>query len=194
MTATTETSLHVGVQMPSDWIPGAWTIDPAHTTVSFSVRHLMSRVHGTFSEVSGQISTSNEPSFSTANAVIAVSSVNTGNEMRDNHLRSADFFDAERFPSMTFASIALRRVAESWVLAGDLTIRGITRPVDLEVEFLGTDPAGLQGEPRIGFSARGTIHRRDYGITFGLAADGARIIVGDQVDIMLDVQAYQQGI
>jgi polyisoprenoid-binding protein YceI len=150
----------------------------------------MSRVRGTFSEVSGQIVTSPDPSGSTVAALIAVSSVSTGNQMRDDHLRSADFFDAERYPSMTFASRALRPGAGPWVLSGELTIRDVTRPVDLEVEFLGADPTGLQGEPRIGFSARGTISRRDFGITFGLAADGTKIVVADKVDITLDVQAF----
>jgi polyisoprenoid-binding protein YceI len=114
---------------------------PAHTTVSFVVRHLMSRVRGTFNEVSGHIVTNPDRSGSSAAAVIAVSSVSTGNEMRDNHLRSADFFDAERYPAMTFESRALRPAADSWVLSGELTIRDVTRPVDLEVEFLGTDRA-----------------------------------------------------
>ncbi|MEP7026836.1 MAG: YceI family protein, partial [Actinomycetota bacterium] len=154
-------------------------------------RHLMSRVRGTFSEVSGQIVTSPDPSESTAAVLISVSSVSTGNQMRDDHLRSADFFDAEHYPSMKFASKVLHPVAGSWVLSGELTIRDVTRPVDLEVEFLGADPTGLQGEPRIGFSAQGAISRRDFGITFGLAADGTKIVVADKVGIVLDVEAFQ---
>jgi polyisoprenoid-binding protein YceI len=150
-----------GAVAPEGWAAGTWTIDPAHSSVNFVVRHLMSRVRGTFSDVSGQISTTAEVSGSAAAAVIAVPSVSTGNEMRDNHLRSADFFDAGRYPQMRFASTALRRAGTGpdagWVLSGELTIRAVTRPVDLEVEFLGTDPDGLQGEPRIGFSARTTI-------------------------------------
>jgi polyisoprenoid-binding protein YceI len=122
--------------------------------------------------------------------VIAAASVSTGNQMRDDHLRSADFFDAERYPQVRFASQALRPVAGSWVLSGELTIRDATRPVDLEVEFLGSDPTGLQGEPRIGFSARATISRRDFGLTFGLVADGTKIVAGDKIDITLDVQAF----
>jgi polyisoprenoid-binding protein YceI len=181
-----------GTPVPEGWVTGAWTIDPAHTTVSFAVRHLMSRVRGTFSEVSGQITTSPDLSGSATAATIAVSSVSTGNDMRDNHLRSADFFEAVRYPVMTFASTGLRPADGSWLLSGELTIRDVTRPVDLDVEFLGTDPTGLQGETRIGFSARGTISRRDFGITFGLAADGTKIVVADEVDIVLDVQAFLQ--
>ena len=180
----------VGSDVPAGWVAGKWTIDPAHTTVRFAVRHLMSKVHGTFSEVSGQILTGPDPSGSTATAVIAVSSVSTGNQMRDDHLRSADFFDAERYPAMTFASTKLRLADGGWVMSGELTIRDVTRPVDLDVEFLGTDPTGLQGEARIGFSARAAISRRDFGITFGLAADGTKIVVADKVDIVLDVEAF----
>ena len=189
MTAGTDL-VTTGPSAPDGWIAGTWTIDPAHTTVSFVVRHLMSRVRGTFSEVSGQIITRPDPSGSTTAATIAVSSVRTGNEMRDNHLRSADFFEAERYPVISFASTGLRPADGSWLMSGELTIRDVTRPVDLEVEFLGTDPTGLQGEARIGFSARGTISRRDFGVTFGLAADGTKIVLADKVDIILDVQAF----
>lgn len=179
------------VRVPEGWVAGTWTIDPAHTTVAFAIRHLMSRVRGTFSDVSGQIVTTADPSGCTVTAAIAVASVCTGNQMRDDHLRSADFFDAERHPAMTFVSQAPRLVDGGWELPGELTIRDVTRPVDLEVEFLGTDPTGLQGEPRIGFSARAAICRRDFGITFGLATDGTKIFVGDKVDIVLDVQAFR---
>lgn len=150
----------------------------------------MSRIRGTFSEVSGQVVTSADLPGSTAAAVITVSSVSTGNQMRDNHLRSADFFDAERYPEMSFTSTGLRPADGSWVLSGELTITDVTRPVDLEVEFLGADPTGLQGEPRLGFSARATISRRDFGIALGLAADGTKIVIADKVDIVLDVEAF----
>jgi polyisoprenoid-binding protein YceI len=175
--------------VPAGWVAGKWAIDPAHTTVRFAVRHLMSKVHGTFSDVSGQILTGPGPSGSTVTAVIAVSSVSTGNQVRDDHLRSADFLDAERYPAMTFASRKLRLADGSWVMSGELMIRNVTRRVDLEVEFLGADPTGLQGEPRVGFSARTAISRGDFGITFGLADAGTKIVVADKVDIVLDVEA-----
>jgi polyisoprenoid-binding protein YceI len=187
MTTSTATA---GQAVPAGWVAGTWMIDPAHTTVGFAVRHLMSRVRGTFSEVSGQIVTGPRPSGSTVTATAGVASVSTGHQMRDDHLRSADFFDAARCPVMTFTSTAVRPAGGCWVLAGDLTIRDVTLPVELEADFLGTDPAGLQGETRIGFAARGTISRRDFGITFGLAADGTKIIIGDQVDITIDVEAF----
>ncbi|MDR0345263.1 MAG: YceI family protein [Nocardiopsaceae bacterium] len=175
---------------PAGWMAGTWTIDPAHTMVSFAVRHLMSWVRGTFSDVTGQIVTTQELAGSTATAVIGVSSVSTGTQLRDDHLRSPDFFDAGHYPQLSFASTAPRPRNGSWMLAGELTIRDVTRPVELAVEFLGTDPDGLQGEPRIGFSARGSIRRADFGISFGLAADGSKIVIGDKVDIVLDVQAF----
>jgi polyisoprenoid-binding protein YceI len=190
MTTTADVSAATSVPVPEGWVTGTWQIDPAHSVVSFAVRHLMSRVRGTFSEVSGQIVTTPDPTGSTASALIAVPSVSTGTQMRDDHLRSPDFFDAERYPSMTFASKALRPGDGTWVMSGELTIRDVTRPVDLDVEFLGADPTGLQGEPRIGFSAQGVISRRDFGITFGLAADGTKIVVSDKVSIALDVEAF----
>jgi polyisoprenoid-binding protein YceI len=190
ISTTTDVTAIQGEPVPVGRIAGTWVIDPAHTSVGFAVRHLMSRVRGTFSEVSGQIVTGPEPARAAATATVGVASVSTGNPMRDDHLRSADFFDAGRFPEMTFASTAVRPAEGHWVLSGDLTIRDVTRPIELEVEFLGTDPARLQGETRIGFSARGTISRRDFGITFGLAADGAKIIIGDRVEITLDVEAF----
>jgi len=170
------------------WTAGTWTIDPAHTVVAFAARHLMSRVRGTFSQVNGKIVTGPDPALCSATAAVALSSVSTGNEMRDNHLRSGDFFDTGHSPTLTFASTGLRQENGLWVLTGDLTIRAVTRPAEFEVEFLGVDPAGLQGETRIGFSARGAIMRRDFGITFGLAAD-SKIVVGGKVDITRDVQA-----
>jgi polyisoprenoid-binding protein YceI len=190
MTTIADVSAASAAAVPDGWAAGTWTIDPAHSAVSFTVRHLMSRVRGTFSEVSGEIVTRPDPSGSTTAVVIAAASVSTGNQMRDDHLRSADFFDAGRYPSMTYASRALRRGAGQWVLSGDLTIRDVTRPVDLTVEFLGVDPTGLQGEPRIGFSAQGAISRRDFGITFGLATDGSKVVVADKVGIVIDVEAF----
>jgi polyisoprenoid-binding protein YceI len=189
MTVTDATST-ADVYAPEGWTAGTWTIDSAHTTLTFAVRHLMSRVRGTFTDVSGQIVTSADPLGSAVTAVVAVSSVSTGNQMRDDHLRSADFFDAGRYPAMTFTSRALREVDDCWVLSGNLTIRDVTRPVHLEVEFLGTDPTGMQGETRIGFSASATVSRRDFGITFGLVSDGSKIVVADKVEVILDVQAF----
>ncbi|MGW5717603.1 YceI family protein [Amycolatopsis sp. NPDC003865] len=169
--------------------PGTWVIDTAHSLVGFSVRHLMSRVRGRFAEFSGEIVVGETLDASSVHVDIELSSVDTANEMRDNHLRNKDFFDVEQSPKMTFASTALRAAGDKWVLIGDLTIHDITKAVDIEVEFLGVDPTGLQGEPRVGFAGKTSISRSDFGITFGVAADGAKVFVGDQVEISLEVEA-----
>ncbi len=171
------------------WTSGLWTIDPAHSVVGFAAQHLMGKVRGTFSAVNGQIVTDLEPSLCSAIASIEVASLNTGNEMRDDHLRSADFFDVERFPMMSFTTTSVRRANDEWLLVGDLTIKDVTRPVELELDFLGVDPTGLQGETRIGLSARGDLLRREFGVTFGLAGD-SKLVVGDKVDLTLDIQAF----
>jgi polyisoprenoid-binding protein YceI len=170
------------------WPAGTWSIDPAHSVVGFAARHLMSKVRGTFTSVSGQIVTDCDPALCSSTATIETASISTGLEMRDNHLRSADFFDVERFPSITFASTSLRQTDGRWRLVGDLTIKDVTLPVGLTVGFLGVDATGLQGETRIGLSARGEVMRREFGITFGLVGD-SKIVVADRVDLTLDIQA-----
>lgn len=108
--------------------------------------------------------------------------------MRDDHLRSGDFFEVERHPVMIFASTGLRQTGGEWVLEGELTLRGTTRPVRIELDFLGFDPSGLQGEPRVGFEGRTTIKRSDFGITFGLV-DGGKIVISDKIEIVLEIEA-----
>lgn len=166
---------------------GAWEIDPAHSVVGFSVRHLMSKVRGTFSAYEGRIEIADDPLQSHAEVEIALASVNTGNEMRDGHLRTSDFFHVEQHPTMRFASTGLREADGTWVLDGELTIRGTTRDIEIGLEFLGYDPTGQQGEPRIGFEGHTSIRRSDFGITFGL--DGGKVVVGDKIDILLEIEA-----
>jgi polyisoprenoid-binding protein YceI len=175
------------------WTTGRWVIDPAHSQVGFAVRHLMSKVRGRFDAFSGEIVTGDDPARSTVTAVVELSSVNTGMRVRDDHLRSGEFFDVEQNPKLTFVSTALRPDGDRWVLRGDLTIKDVTRSVDLTVEYLGVDPTGLQGEPRIGFEATTTINRGDFGVSFGLVADGSKIFVGDRVDVTLEIEASLQG-
>lgn len=167
---------------------GIWTIDPAHSSIGFSVRHLMGKVRGTFEEFTGHVTTAEEPTDCSAAATIAMSSVNTANGMRDADLRSANFFDVERHPDMTFEGTGLAVTNGMLELPGKVTIRGITRNVALEVEFLGLDETGLQGEQRIGISATTTIQRSDYGVG-AAAGEGQKIIVGDKITIQLDIQA-----
>lgn len=168
---------------------GTWVIDPAHSSVGFAVRHLMSRVRGRFTEFTGEIVVAETPEQSSANVTIELASVDTGNSMRDNHLRTKDFFDIETTPKMTFASTGVRSVGGSWVLTGDLTIRDVTKAVEIELEFLGVDPTGLQGEQRVGFDGRTSITRSDFGVSFGVATEGSKVIMGDRVDIHLEIEA-----
>lgn len=177
-------------QSPLPGVPaGTWVIDPAHTRIGFSVRHLMSKVRGSFNEFSGEIVVGETLDASSATVTVELSSVNTGNEMRDNHLRTKDFFDVEQTPKLTFASTGVRPAGDKWVLIGDLTIRDITKAVEIEVDFLGFDPTGMQGEPRIGFEGSTSIQRADFGVSFGIAAEGAKVFVGEKVDILLEVEA-----
>lgn len=185
MTAT----LAYSTQQALPGVPsGTWQIDPAHSVVGFSVRHLMSKVRGTFSEVDGHITIADDQLRSRAQVEIAVASVSTGNELRDSHLRTADFFDVEEHPTMTFATTGVHEADGSWVLDGELTIRGTTREVHIDLEYLGYDPTGAQGESRIGFEGRTSINRSDFGVSFGLGTAG-KVVVSDRVDIVLDVEA-----
>lgn len=171
---------------------GTWRIDPMHSSVGFSVRHLMSRVRGRFGEVDGQIVTGPSLSDFRASASIRADSVDTGVSPRDEDLRSEAFLDAERYPDLTFASSAVEEGTDgALVMLGDLTIRGVVREVRLQGEFLGFDETGLQGESRIGFAAQTTIRRSDFGVGEG-AVEGSKVVVGDSVTIELNVEAALQ--
>lgn len=171
---------------------GTWTIDPSHSEVGFSVRHLMvSKVRGSFKTFEGTISIADNPLESRVEARIDTSSVDTRDENRDNHLRSSDFFDVEQHPQITFVSTAVRPVRSDYVVAGDLTIHGVTRPVELELEFNGVSPDPWGGQ-RAGFSASTEISRGDYGIEFNMPLDGGGVVVGDKIKINIEVEAVLQ--
>jgi len=151
---------------------GTYVIDPSHSEVSFTVRHAgIAKVRGTFTEFSGQIEVAEELAASRTSVEIAASSIETGDKTRDNHLRSADFFDAEKRPTWTFVSNEVRGTGDDLVLAGELTINGVTRPVELDVEYNGTavDP---WGNPRVGFSGVTEVSRKDFGFMGGFLAVG----------------------
>ena len=177
MTVVTESGL----------VAGTWTIDPSHSEVGFTVRHLMSKVRGQFETFEGTLVTGSSLGETKATATIDLNSVNTRDEQRDAHLRSADFFDVEKIGPMTFRSTSFDGTSAK----GDLTIKGVTRPVELDVEFLGldTDPWGGQ---RIGFEATTEINRKDFGLDFNIPLDGGKLLVGDKVSIVLSVQAVLQ--
>lgn len=163
---------------------GTWTIDPIHSEVGFTVRHMMTRVRGHFENFEGTLTTGTNLTETQAHATIDLTSVNTRNQQRDDHLRSPDFFDVESNGQMTFRTLSF----DGDTATGELTIKGITREVDLDVEFLGIAP-GPGGETRIGFEATTTINRKDFGVDFDIPLDGSTLLVGHKVDINIIVQA-----
>ncbi len=170
---------------------GTWVIDPAHTVIGFTVRHLMTKVRGTFTKFEGEVITTDDILEGRATATIELSSVDTRNEQRDNHLRSGDFFDVEKSPKMTFTSTGVRQNGDAWVVTGDLTIKDVTKPVELDVELLGVEK-NAYGQTVAGFEATTSISRKEWGIDFNVPLDGGKLLLGDKVDINLDVQAALQ--
>jgi polyisoprenoid-binding protein YceI len=178
------------VEIPG-YVTGTWTIDPVHSEVSFVVRHMMvSKVRGRFDTFEGTIETAADPLQSTVTATVDLSSVNTGNETRDNHIRSADFFDVEKHPAMTFRSTGIRPEGENFLLDGDLTLHGVTKSVTffLEVNGFGPDP---YGGTRTGFSATTEINRNDWEVSYNGPIPGATnaMVLSDRVTINLEIEA-----
>ena len=173
------------------FVTGTWSIDPAHSDVSFTVRHMMvSKVRGRFSQVSGEIVTAENPLESVVTATIDMHSIDTNNAQRDEHIRSADFFETEKHPTMTYRSTGLRADGEDFVLDGELNLHGVTRPVTLKVELGGFGADALNpGGTRVGFSATGEINRRDFGIDITMPMDGGGVVVGDKVQVTLEIEA-----
>lgn len=172
-----------------DLTPGIWTIDASHTTVGFTGRHLMiTKVRGRFGAVEGTISVPEDRLQSSARATIEMTSVDTGDEARDGHLKSGDFFDVENFPTMTFVSTGVTQKGDDFVLVGDLTIKGVTKPVRLDLEF-----DGVNGDPwggtRAGFTAKGEINRKDWGLEWNVALETGGVLVGEKIKLELDVEA-----
>jgi polyisoprenoid-binding protein YceI len=173
-------------------VAGTWAIDPVHSEVGFSVRHLMvSKVKGSFKTFEGAITIAENPLDSKVEATIDASSVDTRDENRDNHLRSQDFFEVEKHPKITFTSTAVSPRGSDFLVAGNLTIHGVTRPVTLELEFNGVN-ADPWGGTRAGFSASTEISRADFGIEFNIPIDGGGVVVGDKIKITLEVEAVLQ--
>jgi len=168
---------------------GTWNIDPTHSEVGFSVRHLMvSKVRGSFTGVSGAITVGDDRLSSSVAASIDMNSIDTRDANRDAHLRSADFFHVEEHPTMTYRSTSVRPDGDSFVVDGELTLRGVTRPVQLNLEFNGTS-ADPWGGTRAGFSATTEINRRDFGVDITMPLDGGGVVVGDKVKIELEIEA-----
>lgn len=168
-----------------------WQIDPLHSELTFKVRHLVSRVSGSFGDWSGTIVTEpNRFDRGSVNVAIKTASIQTGNERRDEHLRSADFFDAAKFPEITFRSQRVEVRGEDLRVHGALTMHGVTKPVVLEGRYIGTTK-DAQGKQRIGFEAETRIDRRDFGVNWNNLVEGASM-VGDEVTISMVVAAVRQ--
>lgn len=174
-----------------DLSPGIWNIDPSHTAVTFVARHLViTKVRGKFGEVNGALTIDGDKLTSSVEATIEMASVTTGDDGRDGHLKSADFFDVETYPNMTFVSTGIRGDGAEYVLTGDLTIKGVSKSVELDLEFEGVslDP---WGGTRVGFSATGEINRRDFGLDFDVKLDTGGALVSEKIKIEIEAQAVK---
>jgi len=175
------------------YVAGTWTLDPTHSDVSFSVRHLaISKVRGSFEKFDVTVVTAEDPKDSTVEASIEITSVNTGQKDRDNHLSTSDFFLAEEFPTMTFKSTSFDiQGAEDFTVTGDLTLRGVTKSVVLKGEFGGIVTDGY-GQVKAGATATVKINRLDYGVNWNAALEAGGFTLGNDVTITLEIQVVLQ--
>lgn len=174
-----------------DLSPGIWNIDPSHTAVTFVARHLViTKVRGKFGEVNGALTIDGDKLTSSVEATIEMASVTTGDDGRDGHLKSAGFFDVETYPNMTFVSTGIRGDGAEYVLTGDLTIKGVSKSVELDLEFEGVSPDPWGGI-RVGFSATGEINRRDFGLDFDVKLDTGGALVSEKIKIEIEAQAVK---
>ena len=177
-----------GAEIPA---PGDWQLDPAHTSVEFVARHLMvSKVRGKFTGVEGNIHISDDPLGSWVEVTIDPASVQTGDEKRDAHLRSPEFFDVERYPEIRFRSTRIEGTPDHFQVTGDLTVRDVTRPVTLDVEYAGVSPDPWGGQ-RAGFSASTEVDREDFGLTWNVTLETGGVLVGKKVRLEFEIEAVQ---
>jgi polyisoprenoid-binding protein YceI len=184
--AATATRLIAGAELP---VRGRWQIDPGHTEVAFVGRHFMlTKVRGRFTGVTGAIMVAEEPGESAAEVTIDMASVESGSRARDDHLRSPDFFDVANHPTASFSGRAADWQGTRGLLAGELTIRGVTRPITLQAEYLGhvADPWGGQ---RAIFTAEATLNREDWGLTWNMPLDGGGLLVSKDIRIEIEAEA-----
>jgi len=178
-----------GVELPP---VGTWKLDPAHTAVEFVARHMLTKVRGRFTGFDGTIEIAERPEDSKVEVEVDTATIQSNQEQRDTHLKSGDFLEVERFPKITFSSKELRLTGENtFLLVGDLTIKDVTREVTLDAEFLGWGPGPMGGNV-MSFSARTTINREDWDMTWNLVVETGGLLVSKKVDIEIDVEAVQQ--
>ena len=173
-------------------IAGDYTLDPAHSRLGFSARHAMiATVRGQFTDFAGtaHVDTAN-PANSKVEVSIVANSISTGNEQRDGHLLSGDFFETEQFPNITFTSTEVTRDADDWTITGDLTVKGVTKPISVPFEFTGSaqDPFG---NTRIGFEGSTTLLRKDWGLTWNAALETGGVLVSDKIKLQFDISAIK---
>ena len=180
--ATTQTSI-------PGYVAGTWTIDPVHSEVGFSVRHMMvSKVRGRFATFSGKLVTGENPLDSSVTAEIDLASIITGSEQRDQHIRSADFFEVETYPTMTYRSTGVREDGGEFVIDGELTLKGVTKSVPLTLELNGFGPDPFGGT-RAGFTATGELSRSDFNVSFNAPMANGGAVVADKISLSLEIEA-----
>jgi polyisoprenoid-binding protein YceI len=187
--ATTDT-----LSTPPNFVAGTWTLDPTHSTIAFTVKHLaISKVRGSFEEFELTIVTAPEDSdgITSIDAVIDVASVNTNQAQRDGHLRTSDFFQVDEFPTATFHSTGGTWEGDDFTIVGDLTLRGVTKQIELKGE-LGGVTTDSQGNTKAGASASTTINRHDFGVSWNAALEAGGLTLGDDVKIDIDIQVALQ--
>lgn len=185
-----------GLVMPGAYSANEWTIDPMHTGAHFSIKHMMiSTVRGGFGKVTGTVDYDGKNlAKAKVNAKIDATTINTGEEKRDEHLRSKDFFETEKFPDIAFKSTSIKPKGKGkFSMTGDLTMHGVTKPVTLDVEGPSQEIKDKQGNHKVGFSATGTIKRKDFGITYNSVLDGGGVALGEEVPITLDIEMSRPG-
>ena len=182
----TDTTAQIAIQ---GYKAGTWTIDPVHSEVGFSVRHMMvSKVRGKFKTFSGQLVTGESPLDSSVTAEIDLASIDTGAQQRDDHIRSADFFEVETYPTMTYRSTGVRADDGDFILDGDLTLKGVTKSVPLKLELNGFSPDPFGGY-RAGFTASGELNRRDFNVNFESPMQNGGVVVSDKITLHLEIEA-----
>jgi polyisoprenoid-binding protein YceI len=176
------------VEIPG-YVAGTFTIDPGHSDVAFTVRHMMvSKVRGHFTRFQGQFVLAPDPLDSSVTATVELASIDTNNPQRDSDLRSANFFEIDQYPTMTYRSTGIRHSEDGFDVDAELTVHGVTRPVPLALDINGftRDP---YGNTRAGFSATTEINRNDFGIAFNIPMDGGGVVIGDRIQIFIEVEA-----
>jgi len=172
--------------------PGVYSVDAVHSSIGFVARHLVAaKVRGNFTEFSGEITIGDSPETSSVEASVQASSITTNNEMRDGHLKSADFLESEKYPTLNLRSTNIRPTkGDTFELTADLTVKGVTKSVTFDLEFLGTGPSMTPGVDVVGFEARAEVDRREFGINFEGALENGSLVVGNKIVLELAVEAH----